>query len=75
MLKDGWEPSQGWYARPFQSASGKIWQVRLDGSLSAYSDVKPEPLFAEIGGAKGKWWVEHNGLTLHVRLPGDDRPE
>jgi len=135
VLKDGWEQSQGWYTGPSQSASGKIWQVKLDGalfggynpfgmvnvihdrywinykavnmspffrrrgmvfvdgkpleqvemyrelieetrhSLSAYSDVKPEPLFEELGGAKGKWWVEHNGLTLHVRLPGDDRPE
>jgi hypothetical protein len=43
-------------------------------SLSAYSDAKSEPLFAEIGGTGGKWWVEHNGMTLHVRLPNDNSP-
>ena len=135
VLKNGWEPSEGWYVGPPKSTPAKIWQVKLDGSLfegynpfgmvnvihdrywlnyksvnmspffrrrgmvfvdgkpleqvemyrelveearhslSAYSDVKSEPLYSEIGGAKGKWWVEHNGLTLHVRLPDDDNPD
>ncbi len=44
-------------------------------SNSAYSDAKSEPLFSEIGGSGGKWWVEHNGMTLHVRLPNDDSPD
>jgi len=44
-------------------------------SLSAYSEAKSEPLFTEIPGAGGKFWVEHNGMTLHVRLPNDDSPE
>ncbi len=47
----------------------------MEHSLSAYSDVKSQPLFTEMGGAGGKFWVEHNGLTLHIRLPGDDNPD
>src|SRR5579871_474102 len=32
-------------------------------------------LFHEMGGSNGKYWVEEDGLTLHVRLPGDDSPD
>jgi hypothetical protein len=44
-------------------------------SLNFFSEVKWYRLFDEIGGAGGKFWVENNGLTLHVRLPNDDSPD
>jgi hypothetical protein len=31
-------------------------------------------IFKEIGGGVGKYWIADNGLTLHVRLNGDDNP-
>jgi hypothetical protein len=31
-------------------------------------------LYRELGQKDGAWWAEHNGLALHVRLPGDADP-
>jgi len=31
-------------------------------------------LYQELGKADGAFWCEHNGLALHVRLPGDADP-
>lgn len=44
-------------------------------SLNFFSEVRWSPLFEEIGGAGGKFWIENNGLVLHVRLPNDDSPD
>jgi hypothetical protein len=43
--------------------------------LSAYTNFPARDLFTEIGGSGGRFWVEHNGSTLHVRLPNDDSPD
>ena len=43
-------------------------------SLNFFQEAHWTPIFQEMGGAGGKVWVEHNGLTLHVRLPNDDSP-
>jgi hypothetical protein len=43
-------------------------------SLNFFQEAHWEPLFREIPSAGGKLWIEHNGLTLHVRLPNDDDP-
>lgn len=31
-------------------------------------------LFRELSGAAGRFWIEHNGLRVHLRLPDDDEP-
>jgi hypothetical protein len=31
-------------------------------------------LYQELGGKDGAFWCEHDGLTIHVRLPGDADP-
>jgi len=31
-------------------------------------------LYSELGQTEGAFWCEHDGLTLHVRLPGDADP-
>ncbi|HMA53505.1 MAG TPA: right-handed parallel beta-helix repeat-containing protein, partial [Acidobacteriota bacterium] len=31
-------------------------------------------LYQELGKSDGAFWCEHNGLTIHVRLPGDSDP-
>jgi Right handed beta helix region len=31
-------------------------------------------LYQELGRNNGAFWCEHDGLTIHVRLPGDDDP-
>jgi hypothetical protein len=31
-------------------------------------------LYQELGGKDGAFWCEHDGLTVHVRLPGDADP-
>ena len=31
-------------------------------------------LYRELGAKDGAYWAEHNGLTVHVRLPGDADP-
>jgi len=32
-------------------------------------------LYQELGGRDGTFWCEHDGLTIHIRLPGDVDPE
>ena len=32
-------------------------------------------LYQELGGKDGAFWCEHDGLTIHIRLPGDVDPE
>ena len=32
-------------------------------------------LYRELAEESGRFWIEHNGLTLHMRLPGDSAPE
>ncbi len=44
-------------------------------ATSYYEDLPWHPLFDEIGGAGGKFWVDLSGGTIHVRLPGDDSPD
>jgi hypothetical protein len=43
-------------------------------SLNAYRADFWSPAFKEMTGYAGKFWVEHNGLTIHVRLANDDSP-
>lgn len=43
-------------------------------SLNAYRDDFWSPAFKEMTGYAGKFWVEHNGLTIHVRLANEDAP-
>ncbi|MFB3776489.1 MAG: right-handed parallel beta-helix repeat-containing protein [Bryobacteraceae bacterium] len=44
-------------------------------ATSYYEDIPPKPLFDEMGGSAGKFWVDLKGNTIHVRLNGDDSPE
>ena len=44
-------------------------------ATSYYDDIPWRPLFEEIGGAGGKFWVDLKGNTIHVRLPNDDSPD
>ena len=32
-------------------------------------------LYRQLAGGAGRFWIEANGMTLHVRLPGDDAPD
>ena len=43
-------------------------------SLNAYRADFWSPAFKEISEYAGKFWVEHNGLTIHVRLANEDAP-
>ena len=43
-------------------------------SLSFFSDIHWTPLFKEFSPYAGKFWVESDGLTLHIRLANDDDP-
>lgn len=36
--------------------------------------LKQVPLYRGLGEADGTYWVEHNGQTVHFRLPGDEDP-
>ena len=36
--------------------------------------LKQVPLYQDMAKADGTYWVEHNGQTVHFRLPGDDDP-
>jgi hypothetical protein len=36
--------------------------------------LKQVELYQELGKADGAFWCEHNGLAIHVRLPGDADP-
>jgi hypothetical protein len=44
-------------------------------ATSYYEDIPPKPLFDEMGGSAGKFWVDLKGNTIHVRLAGDDSPD
>jgi hypothetical protein len=44
-------------------------------ATSYYEDNPPKPLFDEMGGSAGKFWVDLKGNTIHVRLTGDDSPD
>jgi len=43
-------------------------------SLNFFTTLHWSPLFAEFQPAAGKFWVETNGMTLHIRLANDDDP-
>ena len=36
--------------------------------------LKQVPLYRNMGEEDGTYWVEHNGQTVHFRLPGDEDP-
>ena len=36
--------------------------------------LKQVPLYEGMGKEDGTYWVEHNGQTVHFRLPGDEDP-
>lgn len=43
-----------------------------------FCDGKPlrqVALYRDMGAEDNTYWVEHNGQTVHFRLPGDDAPE
>ena len=44
-------------------------------STNNYEDLQWQPLFDELGGAGGKFWVDQRGNNIFVRLPNDDAPE
>jgi hypothetical protein len=44
-------------------------------SVNHYSEIHWQPIFEEMTGYAGKFWVEHNGLTIHIRLADDDNPQ
>jgi hypothetical protein len=44
-------------------------------STNYYEEMQWHPLFEEIGGGGGKYWVDQRGTTIHVRLPHDDSPD
>ncbi len=44
-------------------------------STNNYEDIRWRPLFGEIGGADGKFWVDQKGHNIFVRLANDDPPE
>lgn len=43
-------------------------------SLNFFSDIHWAPLFQEFSPYAGRFWVESDGLTLHIRLANDDDP-
>ncbi len=43
-------------------------------SLNFFSTIHWAPLFQEFSPYAGKFWVESDGLTLHIRLANDDDP-
>jgi hypothetical protein len=70
--------------RAMMFVDGKpLEQVDQAGDLTAttaratsyYVDIPWRPLFDEIGGAGGKFWVDLKGNTITVRLPNDDSPD
>ncbi|HOK46723.1 MAG TPA: right-handed parallel beta-helix repeat-containing protein, partial [Bryobacteraceae bacterium] len=44
-------------------------------ATSYYDNIPPKPLFDEMGGSAGRFWVDLKGNTIYVRLNGDDSPE
>ena len=57
-------PPQG--LRPYLAKRGLVF---VDGQR-----LEQVELYREMGQKDGTYWTEHNGLTLHVRLPGDANP-
>jgi hypothetical protein len=56
---------------PLQPAARPAGQGGLPGR------TRPGPIMQEIGGSQdSRFWVEHQGTTLHIRLPADipDKP-
>jgi hypothetical protein len=43
-------------------------------SLNFFTQVHWSPLFKEFQTYAGKVWIEPNGMTLHIRLAGDEDP-
>lgn len=43
-------------------------------SLNFFTKASWSPLFAEFQPPAGSFWVETNGMTLHIRLANDDDP-
>ena len=43
-------------------------------SLNYFTKANWSPLFAEFQPPAGTFWVETNGMTLHIRLANDDDP-
>ena len=43
-------------------------------SMNYFSDIHWKPLFKEFSPEAGKFWIETNGMTLHIRLANDDDP-
>jgi hypothetical protein len=46
-----------------------------DRSINYYEELHWQPLFGEIPGAGGKFWVDTRGNSIFVRLPNDDSPD
>ena len=44
-------------------------------STNNYEDIQWQPLFEEIGGAGGRFWVDQKGNNIFVRLPNGDSPD
>lgn len=44
-------------------------------ATSYYDDMPARPLFDEMGGSAGKFWVDLEGNTIHVRLSDDGSPD
>jgi hypothetical protein len=57
-------PPQG--LRPYLLRRGMVF---VDGRR-----LEQAELYRELAQKDGTFWAEHNGLTLHVRLPGDANP-
>ena len=43
-------------------------------SMNYFTEVHWKPLFKEFAPEAGKFWIETNGMTLHIRLANDDDP-
>lgn len=43
-------------------------------SLNFFTKASWSPLFAEFQPPAGSFWIETNGMTLHIRLANDDDP-
>lgn len=44
-------------------------------ATSYYGDMPARPLFDEMGGSAGKFWVDLDGNTIHMRLSDDGSPD
>jgi hypothetical protein len=46
-----------------------------DRSTNYYEELHWQPLFEEMDGAGGRFWVDTRGNSIFVRLPNDDAPD